>query len=404
MEGYSCVNEIHDAQLQDFDSFEPDLQSLESIVLLVHQPLFSRSGIQFAYTMSPTVSICIPSRNTRPFLEERKASIIHQTFQDFEVIVVDDASIDGSWEFFEDWAGSDSRVQLHHGPGKGLYPGWNDCLRRASGEFVHVATSDDTMSLNFLEETVKALKQHPECSIAHGMLRQIDQDGNEIPGWWESSSVFSRAPKNSLHQSHIRTAPVDGLLHVLGRSVYVSVHQLVIRRTLFDEIGYFEDKWGSVGDFHWNMRAGLTSNVIHVPHVWAGWRQHPNQATSVVRQKSSADKHRVIDEMVDDAYSSVMGTSLPSSILPWRKVRSKRAGFTIEMRQRRNRLTKAALLIRGIILSPGAAFYFLSTRVFNTQIVLDRDIKLIWRIFKHQTPSPHFIPVCSAVVEKASDQ
>jgi len=75
---------------------------------------------------------------------------------------------------------------------------------------------------------------------------------------------------------------------------------LLIRRTLFDRIGYFKSRWGSVGDFKWNMRAGLVTNTVHVPDTWAGWRIHASQATAL-NDFMSAAHARKIDEMIDDA-------------------------------------------------------------------------------------------------------
>ena len=79
----------------------------------------------------------------------------------------------------------------------------------------------------------------------------------------------------------MRRAPFDGLLHLRGRAVYTSITQLLIRRSLFDRIGHFDSRWGSVGDFNWNMRAGLVTNTVHVPDTWGGWRIHASQATAL---------------------------------------------------------------------------------------------------------------------------
>ena len=85
---------------------------------------------------------------------------------------------------------------------------------------------------------------------------------------------------------------------VVGLST--SITQLLIRRSLFDRIGYFNSRWGSVGDFKWNMRAGLVTNTVHVPDTWAGWRIHASQATAR-NDFMSAAHARKIDEMIDDA-------------------------------------------------------------------------------------------------------
>ena len=100
-----------------------------------------------------------------------------------------------------------------------------------------------------------------------------------VSGWWSTRSVFALSSGPLLDRSHIRRAPFDGLLHLSGRSVYISITQLLIRRSLFDRIGLFESTWGSVGDFNWSMRAGLAASTVHVADTWGGWRLHAAQAT-----------------------------------------------------------------------------------------------------------------------------
>ena len=108
--------------------------------------------------MPPLVSICMPTLNARRFLEPRMESILTQTLTDWELIVCDSFSDDGTWEFLQSYK-SDPRVRLYQVPREGLYAGWNECLRRATGAYVYVATADDTCKPELLEKMVGALEQ-----------------------------------------------------------------------------------------------------------------------------------------------------------------------------------------------------------------------------------------------------
>jgi glycosyltransferase involved in cell wall biosynthesis len=255
---------------------------------------------------APTVSVCVPNLNTRPFLPERFEGILAQTFGDFELLVYDSHSDDGAWEYICELATRDSRIRAWQGPREGTPGSWTPCVRAARGEYVYIATSDDTMAPDCLEKMVGALETHPECDVAHCCLRPIDEHGRDLPGvsdWWQQGSTFAVSSGPLLHARHIRRAPFDGVLHLLGGSVYISITQLLIRRSLFDRIGYFERTWGSVGDFNWSMRAGLTANTVHVPDTWGGWRVHPTQATAAVTF-GSAEHARKIDDMIDNALAA----------------------------------------------------------------------------------------------------
>jgi hypothetical protein len=168
---------------------------------------------------------------------------------------------------------------------------------------VYIATSDDTMPPDCLEKLVAALDAHPDCDLAHCQLRAIDENGRDAAStweWWSQGSLFALSSGPLLHCLHVRRAPFDGLLHLLGGSVYVSITQLLIRRSLFDRIGFFESTWGSIGDFNWSMRAGLVANTLHVPDTWGGWRVHSTQATAGIKF-DSAEHAGKIDEMIEHA-------------------------------------------------------------------------------------------------------
>src|SRR5436305_15189012 len=101
---------------------------------------------------APKLSVLLPSLNAREFLEPRVDSLLKQSFTDWEAIVLDSGSADGTWEFFQSAAQRDSRFRLHQIPREGLYAALNRGLELATGDFVHIATCDDSMTPEFLAE------------------------------------------------------------------------------------------------------------------------------------------------------------------------------------------------------------------------------------------------------------
>jgi Glycosyl transferase family 2 len=279
--------------------------------------------------MQPLVSILLPNLNNRPFLQERIQTIRNQTLADWELVVVDNHSEDGAWEFFQDLSRTDSRVTIRQAPREGMYANWNNCVRAARGHYVYIATSDDTMAANCLEKLMGALEAHPDCGLAHCPLKMIDGQGREAFDWWTNGSIFARSSGELLARKHVRRAPFDGLLHLTGESVYVSITQLLIRRELFEEIGLFEPRWGSVGDFNWCMRAALVTNTVHVPDTWGGWRNHADQATAAASLGSPEHCQR-IDEMIEHAIAAC-GGRLSDRVRE--ALRSGWNGYAREMRQ-----------------------------------------------------------------------
>lgn len=252
----------------------------------------------------PRVSICLPNFNTLPYLSERLSTIQEQSFADWELLVYDSYSSDGAWEYVCEVAGRDRRIRVWQGPREGTPGSWTPCIRAARGDFVYVATSDDTMAHDCIEKLVNALDENPDCDLAHCPIRIIDERGDRVADWWAKNSTFAKSSGELLHRYHKRIAPIDGLLCLLGDNIFTSVTQLLIRRSLFQKIGFYQATWGAIGDFHWNLRAGLVASTVHVPDTWGGWRVHGSQATAGERV-GSLDHQAKIDHMIEDVLQNL---------------------------------------------------------------------------------------------------
>lgn len=258
----------------------------------------------------PRVSILLPNLNHRAFLDERLATIRAQTLSDWELVVTDSFSDDGAWEILQAAADGDARIKLAQAPRDGVYSNWNRCIARAQGEFVYIATSDDTMSADCLAKLVAALEAHPECGIAQCCLDAIDEDGRVIDNWWKLVGAAQFLGDRYL-RPHVRRAPVDGILHCgMATTLYHSITQLLVRREVFALAGSFPTQWGSAGDFEWGLRAGLLCDVVHVPEFLATWRIHGVQASSTYRCDSA--QFLKMQRMAEAALDQV-GPRLPAA-------------------------------------------------------------------------------------------
>jgi glycosyltransferase involved in cell wall biosynthesis len=343
------------------------------------------------------ISILLPNLNNRPFLEERIESIYRQTISDWELIIVDSYSEDGAWEFFKALASRDDHVKISQAPRQGIYAGWNECIRRASGRYVYFATSDDTMATDCLEKLSAALDKHPECGLAHCNLKLFDDRSKEIPKDWWWNGLFAQSSKNYVHRRHIRKAPFDGLLHLFGQTVYTSITQLMIRRSLFAETGLFPTNRGSIGDFQWVMKASLLNDTIHLPDTWGGWRQHRMQATAF-SDKHSPEHWQALESMsrcalkeaedflVEPARSFIRSPAAMSNL---RKNR-----IRAEFGSRTNLLDRLEYIVRETRKYPRTIAELMMGKI-RAQIDLNRNsLPADWILFlKNHGLEPNLIPV-----------
>ncbi len=224
----------------------------------------------------PLVSICLPNLNGRVFLEERLETILAQTFPDWELIVCDSYSDDGSWEFFQKFAG-DSRVRLHQVPREGIYAGWNECLRRARGEYVIFAPSDDTAQPQLLEQLLTPLLRLPAVNVAVCDYRMINETGQLIDMPLENSPRLFLG--EWMTRPCLRPRLTEFILHCCFNTIWVTMTAVLFRRSLLEKIGLFRTDRGSQADLEWTLRATLAADVAFVPGRFATWRIHGKQVT-----------------------------------------------------------------------------------------------------------------------------
>ncbi len=109
----------------------------------------------------PKVSICIPVYNGLPLIESTVGSVLAQTFEDFEVVIRDDCSRDGTWQFLIARFGGDPRFRLYQNE-KNLDIGaqYNRLFNDARGEMILKLDADDLINSRFLERTLQAFDSH----------------------------------------------------------------------------------------------------------------------------------------------------------------------------------------------------------------------------------------------------
>lgn len=110
----------------------------------------------------PHVSIIVPHYNHGQFLEKRLKSIFNQTYQNFEVILLDDASTDHGTEILKKYAGSPrvSHLVINRKNSGSPFKQWKKGIDLASGKFIWIAESDDWADISFLEQALAVMTKH----------------------------------------------------------------------------------------------------------------------------------------------------------------------------------------------------------------------------------------------------
>ena len=226
--------------------------------------------------MPPKVSILTPCFGDRTaFLPQRIDSILNQTYQDFEWILVDDGCVEASQTILQKLLGH-PRVKtiIHHPKALGVSRSYNEALALAEGEFILRAEDDDYCELNLIEKLVAILDKNPDVGLAFTAAKIVDSENRVICYSWERQPATYQA---LLRQDWIRS----------GREVYQEVllnnyvhgFSQMFRRKYYLTIGPYDTdlEWSTDCDFV--LRVLLESNLAYISEPLVNYRKHSGNLT-----------------------------------------------------------------------------------------------------------------------------
>jgi glycosyltransferase involved in cell wall biosynthesis len=186
----------------------------------------------------PTVSVIIPSYNHEKFVKECIQSVLDQTYQDFEIIITDDCSIDNTVHIIEQF--DDPRIRLfRHKINRGVSVTANHCIFQANGKYIAWLSSDDAWYPNKLEKQVQYLDEHPSVGVVFGKVDWIDESGNLITDpSFPYLNIYD--VENQSRQEWLRYFFLSGNC--------LSLPSSLIRQECFSEVGLFNPVYTKIQD------------------------------------------------------------------------------------------------------------------------------------------------------------
>lgn len=164
----------------------------------------------------PRVSIGLPVFNGENFLEEALESLLSQTYQDFELIISDNASTDKTREICEAYAVKDRRIQYYRNETNcGAARNYNLVFELATGDYFKWASHDDVCGPTYLERCVEILDVYPSVALCYPKTVMIDEGGKKIRNCEDNLHLQSSTPHDRLRQFVKRVNlcnPVFGLI------------------------------------------------------------------------------------------------------------------------------------------------------------------------------------------------
>lgn len=131
----------------------------------------------------PTVSVCMPTYNQAKYLPEAIESVLRQTYADFELLIIDDYSTDGTADVISSYAARDRRIRfIINDRNVGMVNNWNKCIEMASGEYIKFLFGDDILSSSFAIERMLSLMKSDERIVLVASARNLIDHQSRVLG------------------------------------------------------------------------------------------------------------------------------------------------------------------------------------------------------------------------------
>lgn len=254
----------------------------------------------------PKISIITPSYNHAQYIKAAIDSVLSQTFQDFEMIIVDDGSKDESVDLIKSY--KDKRIKLYtFEENRGAVVATNYCISKASGEYITLLNSDDMFLPEKLEKQFNYLENHKEIAAVFGFAQAIDDSGNEII---PNPPYFEPRDMNCTRQDFLKKLYYEG-----NQLIHPSV---MIRKEIFQDIGLYDSRLCQIPDYLEWVKLCFKHDVYILPDKLIKFRTRANNMnTSSSKRKGVLDRiYFEYQYLLEEYYNNINDYDLLEKIFP----------------------------------------------------------------------------------------
>ena len=253
---------------------------------------------------NPKVSIIVPCWGVENYLNRCVQSLVQQTLQDIEIILVDDGSPDKVPQMCDEWAAKDSRIKVIHKKNEGLGYARNSGIEIANGEYIAFCDSDDCVKLDAYEVLYKKI-QSEEADIVYGWISHEMLDGH-----WEDYCMYSN--ETVYLRDQIPSFAADIIAFGPGitkreRLMDVSACMALYSRKIMNDhkIRFFSERDVASEDMLFTLDFLLHSKkVVLIPFTFYFY-YHNNQSLSSTFKESKFDCFKRLRKCLIDRLSSL---------------------------------------------------------------------------------------------------
>jgi len=225
----------------------------------------------------PKVSVIIPNYNHDRFLTKRIQTILDQTFQDFEIIYLDDASTDESDAAIAPFLPRLTHVIKNETNSGSPFKQWNKGARLAKGEYLWIAESDDYADKHFLERLVDILDRHPNVGLAYCQSWGVDEGDRILQSWKLNTDTLDL---ERWQQDFISDGKDECQRYLIYKNTVPNASATLIRRSVYEQVGSAEESLKLCGDWLTWIKILMQSDIAFVADSLNYFRTHAHSVRS----------------------------------------------------------------------------------------------------------------------------
>lgn len=247
---------------------------------------------------APKVSICVPTYNGREHLKECLDSIQAQSYRDFEVVVCDDQSADGTLDLARELTRGDERFRFVANPQRfGLVGNWNNCVSVSRGEWIKFVFQDDIILPSCIDKLLRACEStgKPFGFCARDFIFEAGTS-ETTKGWFLAHQAALAAKyKNRTTVEASQEDLIDP--QGLSRNPVGEPTVTLIRKSVFETVGLFDGALIQLCDTEFWFRVLSNFGAAWVPEVLASFRSH-GKGTTACNERSRRYRAHRLDQLV----------------------------------------------------------------------------------------------------------
>jgi len=222
------------------------------------------------------VSIIIPNYNHAPFLRQRIDSVLNQTFQDFELILLDDASTDYSLAIIDRYKlhSKVTHICINEKNSGSPFVQWKKGIELAKGEFIWIAETDDFAELVFLEKTVLTLQNNQDSNLVYVDSKIVNDEGESTGLWSNVKNIRFKTNKwSNDYEISGRKEVIDFLLHsttINNASAVLFRKKSLANKSFLKELAAYKTS----GDLFTYIFVALQGKISYIAQPLNNYREH----------------------------------------------------------------------------------------------------------------------------------